>query len=132
MNFNPLSRACLVTDAYVGANIRSAATVDGTAYWLGGSAGVDGGVHYATHASTGATSSIFTNVQNIRVTHIFEGQLFASTAAGAQPDGVVYRFDDVSGSGASNAVPIATAPAGTAYRGIAYFGPSVIAELHLE
>lgn len=76
-----------VTDAYAGNNVRSAATVDGTAYWLGGSAANDAGVRYVMHGATGATVDVFSAVQNIRATHVFGGQLYPSTAAGTQPDG---------------------------------------------
>jgi len=82
-----IDTSTLVSDAYPGNNLRSAATVDGAAYWLGGTASADAGVRTTTHGSTGATTAVFTDIQNIRATHIFAGQLYASTAAGTQPDG---------------------------------------------
>ncbi|MFO0599286.1 MAG: hypothetical protein U0228_28525 [Myxococcaceae bacterium] len=76
-------------DTFLG-SVRAAASVDGTAYWVAGagtSAPADGGVRYVVHGSTGANTEVFTAIQNMRFVQIVNGQLYASTASGAVPDG---------------------------------------------
>ena len=66
-----------------GNNFRSAATTDGNAFWVGGAGTTStGGVHYV--ASVGATTAtqLSTTVTNIRGVHIFDGQLYVSSASG--------------------------------------------------
>jgi hypothetical protein len=95
----------LVTSGYLGNNIRAAASVDGTGYWLAGTAARDAGVRYVVHGSTGETAEVNAEIQNIRVTHVFGGQLYASTQSGAAPTDTVSRVFAV-GTGA----PIGPAP----------------------
>lgn len=64
-----------LTDAYSGNNIRSVASVDGSSFYTGGPSN---GVRYAT---LGATTSTGFNTTNIRVVNIYNGQLYASSAA---------------------------------------------------
>jgi hypothetical protein len=69
-------------DSYSGNNIRSAASLDGTAFWTGGTASVGGGVRYAPFGATTATG-LSTTITNTRVVNIFSGQLYTSSATGA-------------------------------------------------
>jgi hypothetical protein len=63
-------------------NIRSAATVDGTAYWCSGTgATAAAGVRYVQH---GANTSLGLNAgapSNVRVAGIYNGQLYATSAS---------------------------------------------------
>ena len=72
--------------AYDGGNVRSATSIDGTAFWVAGlSSNSTGGVHYATLGANGSTQ-ILDNPVNSRVVHLFgaqQPQLFGSSGAGA-------------------------------------------------
>lgn len=81
----------LITDAYPGNNVRSAATVDGTAYWTGGTGSNDAGVRYVVQGSTGMTTEVNVDVQNIRATGVYGGQLYAATQSGTAPSATVSR-----------------------------------------
>ncbi|HVK12983.1 MAG TPA: Ig-like domain-containing protein, partial [Gemmataceae bacterium] len=72
-----------LTDAYLTSNIRSVATVDGSAFWTAGtgSAGSNG-PRYATWGATTSTQ-LSTTVTNTRATAIFDGQLYLSSSSGA-------------------------------------------------
>ena len=74
-----------LTDAYDGSNIRSAASIDGTAFWTGGNGGSGLGATAGTRYSLlGATTSIglHATTTNIRAVGIFNGQLYSSAASG--------------------------------------------------
>ncbi len=77
----------LADPAFSGDNIRSVVSVDGSQYWIGGTAtsAANGGVRYALHnTSTAQTSTQLSNtVTNIRNVDIFNGQLYASSGSGA-------------------------------------------------
>jgi hypothetical protein len=82
----------LITDAYPGGSIRSAASTNGTGYWLGGTynapdAGGLAGVRYVVQGSTGASADVFSQITNIRVTEIIGGQLYATTGTNPNTDG---------------------------------------------
>jgi hypothetical protein len=65
-----------ISDGYDGNSIRSAATVDGTAFWTGG-AGTGGGTRYvALGAST--STQVSTTTVNTRGTAIYNSQLYSS------------------------------------------------------
>ncbi len=64
-----------LSDASSGNNIRSAATNDGTAFWVAGAAG---GVRYAALGATSSTQ-LSTTDTNIRVMNIFNSQLYVSS-----------------------------------------------------
>ncbi len=70
-----------LTDAFSTANIRSAASVDGSGFVLAGS---DGGIRYA---ASGATSSSITSttIATARVVHIYRSQVYFSTRSGTTP-----------------------------------------------
>ncbi|MFO1054912.1 MAG: hypothetical protein U1F36_22050 [Planctomycetota bacterium] len=72
-----------VTDGYNTSNVRSATSNDGSDIWLcGNGASGTGGVRYA--ALGGSTSvQLSSTVTNLRVTNIFGGQLYCSSASGA-------------------------------------------------
>ncbi len=73
-----------MSDGFLGSNIRGAFTVDGTAFWTSGTASpaASGGVRYSTLGST--TSTQISNTQtNARFIYIYNGQLYASSGAGA-------------------------------------------------
>lgn len=72
-----------LTDAYSANNFRSVASVDGSAFWLGGGTG---GPRYATFGATTSTS-LATTPSNVRNTQIFGGQLFISSSTA--PAGVL-------------------------------------------
>lgn len=72
----------LITDGYGGSNIRSATTVDGTAFWTGGT-GSGGGTRYVGFHSTGTSTQVSTSVTNTRVVGIAGGQLYTSAGSGA-------------------------------------------------
>lgn len=74
-----------INDGYNANNIRSAATVDGSAFWTGGAGGIGvGGTRYVTLGNTGASVSISSGANgNTRGTAIYNSQLFCSAAAGS-------------------------------------------------
>lgn len=74
-----------ISDGYNTSNIRSAATLDGNAYWTGGAGGAGiGGVRYVTQASSGTSTSISSGANgNTRGTAVYNSQLFVSAAAGS-------------------------------------------------
>ena len=64
-------------------NVRAAATVDGSNYWVAGTgASVSGGIHSVAAGSTGASTQILNNPNNSRVAAIFGGQLYLSSGSG--------------------------------------------------
>jgi Immunoglobulin I-set domain/Thrombospondin type 3 repeat len=81
MNGN-IDTSTALGDSYSANNIRSAASVDGSAFWTGGTAATGGGVRYATLGATTATG-LSTTITNTRVINIFGGQLYTSSATGA-------------------------------------------------
>jgi hypothetical protein len=69
-----------ISDGYDGNSIRSAATVDGSAFWTGG-AGTGGGTRYvALGAST--STQVSTTTVNTRGTAIYNSQLYSSAQSG--------------------------------------------------
>ncbi|MBM7117860.1 beta strand repeat-containing protein [Archangium primigenium] len=69
--------------AFSTGNVRSATTVDGTAYWVAGTGATGvGGIHYVTGGSTGASTQILANPNNSRVTAIYNGQLYLTSGSG--------------------------------------------------
>jgi hypothetical protein len=73
-----------INDGYDANNIRSAATVDGNAFWTGGagSAGT-GGTRYMPLGNTGTSTQVSTTITNSRGTAIYNSQLFASSQSGS-------------------------------------------------
>lgn len=71
-----------ISDAYLGNNVRAAATFDGTGFWLAGTASSSAGVRYAGLGWT-TSADVFSGVLNIRAVKVFDNQLYASTAADA-------------------------------------------------
>lgn len=71
-----------LSDAYTGSNIRSACSTDGSVFWTAGASSVTGGggMRYSLLGAT--TSTSLTVVNNTRVTGIFAGQLYCSSASG--------------------------------------------------
>lgn len=71
-----------LTDAHSANNIRSAASLDGTAFWSVGGAS---GVRYATLGATTSSQVSVTGtgtISNFRQLSVFGGQLYVSTASG--------------------------------------------------
>ena len=66
--------------AFSGNDVRSAASLDGTQFWVAG-AGTKAGVQYATLGSIGASTSIVSSPSNVRVVELLGGRLFASSGA---------------------------------------------------
>jgi len=74
----------LLLDAFSAGSVRGAASVDGTGFWASGtSSGVTGGAHFVAFGSTGSTTRILAVPDNSRNIHVFEGQLYGSSASGA-------------------------------------------------
>lgn len=69
-----------LNDAASATNFRSAASIDGTAFWVTGGAGT--AVRYATYGSTTSTQ-LFTTPSNFRFLSIVGGQLYVSSGAGS-------------------------------------------------
>jgi hypothetical protein len=84
-----------ITDAYGGASFRTAASANGSGYWV---AGASFGVRYVVHGSAGVSQDIFNSRSNLRVTEIINGQLYASTGTNPNADGGV-EFSRVFGVG---------------------------------
>lgn len=73
-----------ITNAYTGSGgaFRSATSDDGTAFWLGGT-GTQGGVQYTTFGTTAASTLITLAGDNVRVVHVYEGQLYGGSGSAA-------------------------------------------------
>lgn len=70
-------------DGYLTNNVRSAATVDGTGFWVSGTGSSNtGGVRYITLGGSTSTQ-VSTSVVNTRIVSIFNGQLMVSSSSGA-------------------------------------------------
>jgi predicted extracellular nuclease len=69
-----------LTDAASATNFRSAASVDGSAFWVTGGAGT--AVRYATFGASTSTQ-LFTTPSNFRAVGIFNGQLYVASGAGS-------------------------------------------------
>jgi hypothetical protein len=70
-----------LTNTYSGGNIRSAASPDGTNFFLSGSST---GVRYATLGAT-ASTSISTTITSTRVVRIYRNKVYFSTSTGTTP-----------------------------------------------
>jgi hypothetical protein len=69
------------TNAFSGNNPRSAATVDGSEYWMAG-AGTVGGVVYGP-GSGGSVTQVSTGLSNARVVGIFGGDIYFTAQSGS-------------------------------------------------
>ena len=74
-----------ITDAYSGDNVRSAASADGSSFYVAGAK--DGVRRYPLGG--GAATSISTTPANLRQLNIFGGQLYTSSGAGTGTKGVL-------------------------------------------
>ncbi|CAN5759732.1 hypothetical protein BH10CHL1_BH10CHL1_25680 [soil metagenome] len=74
-----------INDGYTGNNIRGVVSNDGSGFWTSGTAsGANGGVRYVPFGnSSAATTLISATPTNVRVPSIFGGQLYVSSASGA-------------------------------------------------
>jgi hypothetical protein len=83
------------TTSYSANNIRSAVTMNGSSYWMGGNgASNSGGVRYIVHGGSGPAELISTGLTNTRVAAIFpDGALYSSL--GATTTHRVFNFDTV-------------------------------------
>ena len=68
-----------ISDAYSASNIRSATTIDGTAFWTSGSTG---GMRYVVYGSSGNSTLVSSTIASTRVTGIFGGQLYLTASNG--------------------------------------------------
>jgi hypothetical protein len=64
-------------NVFLGNNVRSAASVDGTSFWVGGQSG---GVWYFPHGG-GAGTQIVASPDNVRLVALFADQLYGSSGA---------------------------------------------------
>lgn len=71
-----------IADGYDANNVRSAATVDGNAFWTGG-AGTGGGARYVALGSTGTSTQLSTTITNTRGTAIYNSQLYCTSQSGS-------------------------------------------------
>ena len=113
-----INTSTTITDAYSSASFRSAASTNGTGYWVGASTS---GVRYVVHGSTGASTEVFTARTNVRVTEIIGGQLYASTGTNPNPDGGV-EFSRVYGVGTG--LPMSLTSSFINFPGVAATNPS--------
>lgn len=75
-----INTSTTITDGFSAGSIRSAATVDGSAFWTGG-AGTGGGTRYVTLGGTTSTL-VSAAPTNTRGTAIYNSQLFTSSQSG--------------------------------------------------
>jgi hypothetical protein len=78
-NAGNINSTTALADFASGSNPRGAASTDGVNLWLTGGAG---GVRYATLGATSSTA-VTSDITNLRAVHIFNGQLYVSTASGS-------------------------------------------------
>ncbi len=75
-----------LSDAFDGSNIRSVATVDGTAFWPAGQGGsgkqATAGVRYVPYGIGQTSLQLSADVTNTRCAEIINGQLYLSTGSG--------------------------------------------------
>jgi len=69
--------------AYTKTNIRGATSSDGTSFWAVGAGNSSEGPQYALLGSDGGSVNLSTQLANIRVAEIFDGQLYISSGSGA-------------------------------------------------
>jgi hypothetical protein len=85
----------VLSDAFSGNNIRSAASVDGSGFWVAG-VGSSTGLRYAA-AGANASTSLSTTVANIRAVRIVRNNVYFSTGAGTPG---IYLLGPASNTGA--------------------------------
>ncbi len=130
-----IDQTTLVNDAYQWNNIRSAATVDGTNYWLGGTstnntaANADAGVRLVVHGSSGTTTGIYNVISNARVTYLSSNALYVTTGSGTFPDGGMGGFSRVVSLGAA---PMSFTATQTYLAGVNMANPQGVAVLDLN
>jgi hypothetical protein len=91
-------------------SIRSAATVDGNAYWVAGSGttNTNGGIHYVVHNAMGTSRQVLSAPPNARVVGISGGQLYLS--ANSTANNITYRTVHSVGTGLPTATPQTVTP----------------------
>jgi hypothetical protein len=74
----------LSASAFSGSNVRGAASVDGTNFWIGGtsSAATNGGVWYAPLGASGGGTQITDTPNNMRMVAVYGGQLYGDSGSG--------------------------------------------------
>jgi len=71
-------------EAFGGDSVRSATSIDGSAFWVsGGTASDDGGIWFTPFGTVGVGTQVLSSDHDARVSRIFFGQLYAS--AGSHP-----------------------------------------------
>ncbi len=120
-----VDQTTIVSDAYQSNNLRSAATVDGTNYWLAG-ATIDAGVRLVVHGSSGASTGIYSIITNARVTSLTSSGLYVSTGTGSVPDGGFSRVI------ALRPAPISATSSQIYLSGVNLTGPQGLAVLDLN
>jgi hypothetical protein len=75
----------LLTAAFDGNNVRSAASADGAGFWAAGAGSNAGGVWFVPFGTTGGVRVLGTP-NSVRVVNVFHGQLYASSNTGAFAD----------------------------------------------
>jgi hypothetical protein len=68
--------------AFLGSNVRGVVSVDGTAFWAGGTASAtSGGVWYTTFGATTGGTQVLAAPNNVRHIGLFGGQLYGTSAS---------------------------------------------------
>jgi hypothetical protein len=104
-----------LTNAYSGGNIRGAASVDGTSFFLSGS---NAGVRYAALGAT-TSSSISTTSTSPRAVRIYRNRVYFSTGSGTTPG--IYVLD-VASNTASGQTATPFLPTGTGTNSASPYG----------
>lgn len=91
----------VLPDAFSGNSIRSAASLDGSAYWVAG-VGASTGLRYAA-AGAGTSTGLSTTVNNTRVVRIVRNNVYFSTGAGTPG---IYLLGPASNTGAGQAATL--------------------------
>jgi hypothetical protein len=77
-----INTSTAISDGHDAGSIRSACTVDGSAFWTGG-AGTGGGNRYVLLGSTGTSTLVSGTPSNTRGSAIYNSQLFTSSQSGS-------------------------------------------------
>jgi len=83
--FGAIDTSSLLTTAFSGNNVRSAASADGTGFWAAGAGGGSGGIWFIPLGASGGLQ-VVSSPNNFRCAEVIGGQLYASAANGSAFD----------------------------------------------
>ena len=109
----------LAATAFAGSNVRGATSVDGTSFWVSGTASssANGGVWYLAFGATAGGTQITDTPSNMRMVDIFGGQLYGTSGSGS--DTTVLAI-----SSAASTLPTMTGATATPLPGLTATGKS--------